>query len=66
MEFTPRCPVCREIVQWDGNASRPFCSERCQLIDLGSWATEKYRVPGAVAEIEVERLDDDESDEGGT
>jgi endogenous inhibitor of DNA gyrase (YacG/DUF329 family) len=24
---------------------RPFCSERCKLIDLGAWATEKYRVP---------------------
>lgn len=27
------------------NAWRPFCSERCRLIDLGNWATENYRVP---------------------
>ena len=27
------------------NAWRPFCSERCKLIDLGAWATERYRVP---------------------
>jgi len=27
------------------NRYRPFCSERCKLIDLGAWATEKYRVP---------------------
>lgn len=27
------------------NPYRPFCSERCQLIDLGQWATEKYAVP---------------------
>jgi uncharacterized protein len=27
------------------NAYRPFCSERCRLIDLGQWATESYRVP---------------------
>ena len=29
------------------NKSRPFCSERCKLIDLGQWATEAYRVPQA-------------------
>ena len=27
------------------NAWRPFCSERCKLIDLGAWASERYRVP---------------------
>jgi hypothetical protein len=27
------------------NRNRPFCSERCKLIDLGDWATEKFRVP---------------------
>ena len=64
MPFTPRCPMCREIVQWDGNDYRPFCSERCQLIDLGSWATEQYRVP--VAPAEPETLDDDDSKESGS
>jgi len=28
-----------------GSVWRPFCSERCKLIDLGAWATERYRVP---------------------
>jgi len=27
------------------NTYRPFCSERCKLIDLGDWAMEKFRVP---------------------
>lgn len=27
------------------NPSRPFCSERCKMIDLGQWATENYRIP---------------------
>lgn len=27
------------------NAWRPFCSERCKMIDLGAWATERYRLP---------------------
>jgi uncharacterized protein len=29
---------------WEGNSFRPFCSERCKLIDLGNWASERYRV----------------------
>ncbi|HWQ35597.1 MAG TPA: DNA gyrase inhibitor YacG [Blastocatellia bacterium] len=40
-----RCPVCRREVAWEGNEWRPFCSERCQQIDLGRWASEEYRVP---------------------
>lgn len=39
-----KCPVCREEVVWQGNPFRPFCSERCSLIDLGKWADEKYSV----------------------
>lgn len=40
------CPVCGTPSPFDpGNAHRPFCSERCKLIDLGQWATESYRVP---------------------
>ncbi|MEW5769324.1 MAG: DNA gyrase inhibitor YacG [Pseudomonadota bacterium] len=40
------CPTCGKDVAWTAeNAWKPFCSERCKLIDLGEWATEKYRVP---------------------
>jgi len=40
------CPRCGKSVEWTpANAYRPFCSERCKLIDLGAWATEQYRVP---------------------
>jgi hypothetical protein len=32
-------------VEWNaGNRFRPFCSERCKLIDLGAWASEQYRI----------------------
>lgn len=41
------CPRCRQPAIWEGNPYRPFCSERCRLIDLGAWASEDYRVPGA-------------------
>jgi endogenous inhibitor of DNA gyrase (YacG/DUF329 family) len=33
-------------VEWKDNPWRPFCSERCKLIDFGRWAEEEYRVPG--------------------
>jgi hypothetical protein len=39
------CPTCGKEHAWDtGNRFRPFCSERCRLIDLGKWANEEYRV----------------------
>jgi endogenous inhibitor of DNA gyrase (YacG/DUF329 family) len=40
------CPTCAASVEWGPQSPwRPFCSERCKLIDLGAWATEQYRVP---------------------
>jgi endogenous inhibitor of DNA gyrase (YacG/DUF329 family) len=54
------CPQCGKPVEWGPqNPFRPFCSERCKLIDLGAWATESYRVPIA------KDPDDPESAEGG-
>jgi uncharacterized protein len=51
-DTTPRivlCPTCRKRVKWTaGNEYRPFCSERCKLIDLGEWAAENHRIPGRV------------------
>jgi len=41
------CPQCRKQTTWEGNAHRPFCSERCRAIDLGQWADEEYRIPVA-------------------
>jgi hypothetical protein len=40
------CPVCKKETAWKDNPFRPFCSERCRLIDLGKWAAEEYRVAG--------------------
>ena len=38
------CPTCGEPVDWEKNPDRPFCSERCRVVDLGRWASEDYRV----------------------
>jgi endogenous inhibitor of DNA gyrase (YacG/DUF329 family) len=40
-----RCPTCKKETELAGNRFRPFCSERCKLIDLGRWAAGDYRVP---------------------
>lgn len=45
MPHTFPCPRCGEMSQWEDNAFRPFCSERCKLIDLGAWANDEYRLP---------------------
>ena len=41
------CPQCKKSVPIDANNKwRPFCSERCRLIDLGAWADESHRIAG--------------------
>ena len=40
------CPTCKKTVIWNEQAFRPFCSERCKLIDLGEWAAEEKRIAG--------------------
>jgi len=39
------CPQCHRLTVWVDNDNRPFCSERCRLIDLGAWIEENYRIP---------------------
>ncbi|MEW5966886.1 MAG: DNA gyrase inhibitor YacG [Pseudomonadota bacterium] len=49
------CPICGASVPWTGESKwKPFCSQRCKLIDLGQWATEKYRVPAEEQEPDDE------------
>ncbi|MCL2894087.1 DNA gyrase inhibitor YacG [Brenneria tiliae] len=43
---TVKCPTCKKTVIWnEKSVYRPFCSKRCQLIDLGEWADEEKRIP---------------------
>jgi len=41
-----KCPICGKPVEWKDNPFRPFCSERCKLVDLGRWVSDEYSVPG--------------------
>lgn len=41
-----KCPQCGRLTFYSSeNTFRPFCSERCRLIDLGQWANESYKIP---------------------
>lgn len=48
-----KCPTCQRDSEWSiNNLYRPFCSERCKLIDIGDWAAEKHAIP--VVELDDE------------
>lgn len=48
------CPTCGAPVEWKPeNHFRPFCCNRCKLIDLGAWAAEEHAIPGDSIENDV-------------
>lgn len=54
------CPICRKPVDSETHAEFPFCSERCRLLDLGNWSSEKYAVSeSALDETLFEQLERD-------
>ena len=40
-----KCPICNKPAPRADNPFRPFCSERCKLLDLGAWVNGEYAVP---------------------
>lgn len=54
------CPTCGKKDTWKlDNPHRPFCCERCKLIDLGAWADESHRIEGE----EEDKLSSSDEDE---
>lgn len=45
-QITHPCPLCQAVTTWSDNPTRPFCSKRCKLIDLGAWASDEYLIAG--------------------
>jgi endogenous inhibitor of DNA gyrase (YacG/DUF329 family) len=72
MTTTVNCPTCQDLVVWSSASEfRPFCSKRCQLIDLGQWANEENRLPAGknndaetALNIDVEDIEAMLSDQG--
>jgi endogenous inhibitor of DNA gyrase (YacG/DUF329 family) len=56
-----KCPVCKRSTTWEENPFRPFCSEKCKLIDLGKWATEEYRIAGEEPVKEKEKKGEEDA-----
>ena len=62
MSKTFPCPRCGEPSTWEGNEFRPFCSERCKLIDLGAWANDEYKSATQTAPDLTDANNNDDSD----
>jgi endogenous inhibitor of DNA gyrase (YacG/DUF329 family) len=60
-----KCPQCQTEFLYYESASRPFCSERCKLVDLGHWFEESYRVPlkEQIADEDLEQIIEQHSGE---
>lgn len=58
-----KCPRCGKSVHWaESEKHRPFCSERCKLIDLGEWASESNVIPGEPIVTELLDFQDPDND----
>ncbi len=55
-----KCPNCKKETEYAGNEFRPFCSERCKLLDFGAWADEKFALPSQDTALSEEDLDEPE------
>ena len=52
------CPQCKTEIEWNENYPyRPFCSERCKMMDFGDWANESNKIPSALIENPDDFLD---------
>jgi hypothetical protein len=51
-----RCPICKREIPAAAAAPRPFCSDRCRTVDLGSWLDGRYRIGSPVEEEEDEAV----------
>ena len=55
-----KCPHCGKETEYHGNEFRPFCSERCKLLDFGDWADEKFALAvegGEMTEEDIEQIE---------
>lgn len=52
-----KCPSCGKEVEYTDNEFRPFCSERCKLLDFGAWVDEEYSLPSETSSLTEEDID---------
>jgi len=53
-QLKTKCPICGKKDTWRSeNKYKPFCSDRCKLIDLGEWANESRKIPIETVDLDV-------------
>ena len=52
-----KCPTCGKMVEYNDSEFRPFCSERCKLLDFGAWADGEYNLPAESSELTEQDID---------
>lgn len=58
------CPTCQTQIEWSTqNEHRPFCSKRCQLIDLGEWADESHTISTPLSQASNISIDPEDIEE---
>jgi endogenous inhibitor of DNA gyrase (YacG/DUF329 family) len=61
---TVSCPTCDRPVEWSERSPwRPFCSERCKLIDLGAWASEQRVIPDEAPRVGPDQSQQEKDEE---
>jgi hypothetical protein len=60
--MTIKCPYCKKMTTWEENPHRPFCSERCKMIDLGMWASEEHRIKGESIDNQIPSEKENDND----
>jgi uncharacterized protein len=59
------CPTCRRKIEWsEAFPYRPFCSERCRLIDLGAWLSEGHAIAGDAPDVGEDAIGTEEEPHG--
>lgn len=62
-----KCPRCHKEFSYYDSEHRPFCTDRCKMIDMGQWLNESYTVPTTSSpdqHLEVDEFEIDEADQG--
>ncbi len=62
-ELLVKCPTCGHKFNYHDSEFRPFCREKCQLIDLGRWLEGDYAIPCSDPIDEAEKTDNDNDEE---
>lgn len=52
-----KCPTCKKKFEYYSSEQRPFCTEKCKMVDMGQWLTESYTIEGKSNTVYIEDPD---------